>query len=321
MSRWIGVLEVVSEPYQETTPIWAGEVFPCRLKVRPLIALDPEYGVPLFDLRDRLSFFQNMTSPIAWIGQFRGSPKEFKRQDGELIVEALRAAHASPVARPVDPRKLARRPKAWRSAVGAVVIPEPEPEPPTATAAGATAEAASREDSTHTEIQWTLLKLGSDLGLDVWVARNDRGRSFRGQNFSDLPRLRSELPRQFDDAINRTVELIDVLWLSGSAIVAAFEIESTTSIYSGLLRMADLVSMQPNLKIPLFLVAPDDKRHKVFGEVNRPTFARLKPPLHEVCRYLSFGALRERVKSVTPVVRYLKPEFLDEVAESCEVEE
>jgi hypothetical protein len=41
--------------------------------------------------------------------------------------------------------------------------------------------------------------------------------------------------------------------------VAAFEI---TSICSGLLRMADLVAMQPNLNIPLFLVAPEERREK-----------------------------------------------------------
>jgi hypothetical protein len=61
---------------------------------------------------------------------------------------------------------------------------------------------------------------------------------------------------QFDEATNRTIELIDVLWLKGNAVVAAFEIESTTSIYSGLLRMSDLIAMQPNLNIPLYLVAP-----------------------------------------------------------------
>ena len=43
---------------------------------------------------------------------------------------------------------------------------------------------------------------------------------------------------------NQTIELIDVLWLDGNAIVAAFEIESTTSIYSGLLRMSDLLARQ-----------------------------------------------------------------------------
>jgi hypothetical protein len=30
--------------------------------------------------------------------------------------------------------------------------------------------------SVHTEMQWLLLKLGSDMGLDVWVARNDKNK-------------------------------------------------------------------------------------------------------------------------------------------------
>ena len=99
--------------------------------------------------------------------------------------------------------------------------------------------------------------------------------------------MRAELPLQFDEATNRTIELIDVLWLRGNAIVAAFEIESTTLIYSGLLRMADLIAMQPNLNIPLYLVAPDERREKVLIEVNRPRFSRLSPPLSEVCRFIS----------------------------------
>jgi hypothetical protein len=53
-----------------------------------------------------------------------------------------------------------------------------------------------------------------------------------------------------------------VLWLQGNAIQAAFEIESTTSIFSGLLRMADLIAMHPNLKIPLYIVAPAERRSK-----------------------------------------------------------
>lgn len=55
-----------------------------------------------------------------------------------------------------------------------------------------------------------------------------------------------------------------MLWLNRNAVVAAFEIENTTSIYSGLLRMAALVAMQPNLDIPLSMVAPDKRRQKVF---------------------------------------------------------
>jgi hypothetical protein len=112
-----------------------------------------------------------------------------------------------------------------------------------------------------------------------------------------------------------------VLWLKGRSIEAAFEIESTTSIYSGLLRMSDLLAMQPNLSIPLFIVAPDDRREKVISEVNRPTFARLSPPIVEVCRFISLDTLRTRLRAVESVVRYLNPTFIEDLAESLEAEE
>lgn len=115
------------------------------------------------------------------------------------------------------------------------------------------------------------------MGLDVWVARNDRSKSFNGQSFGSIKGIKQKLPMQFDEATTRTIELIDVLWLKGNAIQAAFEIESTTSIFSGLLRMSDLITMQPNLNIPLYIVAPNERRSKVLIEVNRPTFASLTP--------------------------------------------
>ena len=87
------------------------------------------------------------------------------------------------------------------------------------------------------------------------------------------------------------------------------------------MRMSDLVAMQPNLNIPLYLVAPDERRHKVFAEVNRPTFSRLSPPLVDICRYISFSALRSYLEQASPFVRYLKPDFLDELSESCGIED
>lgn len=142
-----------------------------------------------------------------------------------------------------------------------------------------------------------------------------------GSRFDSFPRVRTSLPLQFDDATNRTIELIDVLWLKGNAIVAAFEIESTTSIYSGLLRMSDLLAMQPNLNIPLFLVAPDERPQKVIAEVNRPVFARLEPPLSEVCRFISFSELFKKLQEVGGYVRFLRPEFLEELSETCVIQE
>lgn len=173
------------------------------------------------------------------------------------------------------------------------------------------------ESTIHTEVQYRLLKLGSALGLSVWVARNDRGRSFGAAKITQIPNLLAELPTQFDRATNRTIELIDVLWLDGRSIVAAFEIEATTSIYSGLLRMSDLTAMQPNINIRLFLVAPEERRAKVMQEINRPTFSRFSPPLNETCRFLSFEALEKAVVDAAAFLSHLRPDFVYDRAESC----
>jgi predicted RNA-binding protein len=314
VSRWIGVLEVVSSPFKDISPIWKDELFPCRVRVKKVVVLTPEIAVPVLDLQEQLTIFQHLKSPLAWTGHFRGSPTKWKPGDGEIVVEALLNAQRNPVVRPVNAAKLARRPRALNARVGSVTVPEGEDRPDDELQ-------ANQAPTAHTEIQWLLLKLGHDMGFDVWVARNDRSRGVPGHQFTELPHLKSELPLQFDDATNRTIELIDVLWLKGHAIVAAFEIESTTSIYSRLLRMSDLIAMQPNLNIPLYLVAPDERREKVLVEVNRPTFTLLSPPLAEVCRYIAFAALRERLDQVAPFVRYLKPDFLDDLSESCEIEE
>ncbi len=315
VSRFIGVLEVTSKPFQDDSPIWEDEEFPSRLKVKSVVELTPETAIPVLELKDRLTFFENLTSPHAWTGRFRGSPTKWKTSDGETVTEALLEAKVHPVVRPIDKRKLKYRPKPIKAKIGSVTIPDTPNEGPS------TPQDPVKEPSDHLEIQYHLLKLGSDMGFDVWVARNDKGKHFKGKNFSDFKRLKQDLPLQFDEATNKTIELIDVLWLQGNAIVAAFEIESTTSIYSGLLRMADLIAMQPNLNIPLYLVAPDERREKVMTEVNRPTFSMLSPPLSEVCSYISFSALRENIEKVASIIRYIKPEFLEEFSESCVLED
>jgi hypothetical protein len=314
VSRFIGVLEVESEPYKDTSVIWKDQPFPCRVRVRPVITLTPEIAVPVYDLRDRLSCFLEASSPVAWTGHFRGSPTKWKPSDGEAVVAALQDAQSNPTVRPIDKAKLARRPKTLTAKIGPVTVPETEELATEKTA-------ITKEPREHTEIQSLLLLLGSDMGFDVWVARNDRSREFNGKRFSELPKLKVELPLQFDEATNRTIELIDVLWLKGNSIVAAFEIESTTSVYSGLLRMSDLTAMQPNLNIPLYLVAPDERRDKVLTEINRPTFSKLEPPLSEVCRFIPFSELRKKVQEIAPYTRFLKPEFLEELSESCEIDE
>jgi predicted RNA-binding protein len=308
--RFIGFLEVTSESYKDESKIWEDEIFPCRLKVKVVAQLIPETAVPVLTLKDQLNIFQGLKNSQAWTGHFRGSPRKFLSSDGEVIVKAIWEAKKNPVRRPLDEAKLGYRPKAIRTKIGSVTVPEQEEIPST-----------GKETTLHDEIQWLLLKLGNDIGLDVWVAKNDRNKQVGQNRFSDLPRLKEKLPVQFDEATNKTIELIDVLWLKGNAISAAFEIESTTSIYSGLLRMSDLIAMHPNLNIPLYIVVPAERRNKVITEVNRPTFSRLSPPLSHISKLITFSALRERVKQIEPYIAYIKPEILEELSESCEVEE
>ncbi|MCG3147724.1 MAG: hypothetical protein PCFJNLEI_01165 [Verrucomicrobiae bacterium] len=131
--------------------------------------------------------------------------------------------------------------------------------------------AEQAEDSEHTRIQYLLIKIGRALKYDVFVARNDRHRSCDGQPFamltvSDLPTL--GWPTEVMD----TVGLIDVIWLKpgNGEIVAAFEIEKSTSIYSGILRMGDLAKSIPACTCWLYLVAPDSRQKEVEAELTRP---------------------------------------------------
>jgi len=314
VSRWVGVLEVTGKPFFDEEPIWSSSVYPSRVPVRAVLQLSPEHGVPVLNMREELTIFRGLDNPNQWQGPFRGSPNRWKAADGEAIVRALQDAEANPVVRPLGrPGKRGYKPAApQESADGLAVVPEDEPE---------VVEEAEISGSTHTEVQYLLTKLGADMGFDVHVARNDQSRVWNGQRLGDMPRRRQQLPQQFDPVTNQTIELIDVLWLEGNAIVAAFEIESTTSIYSGLLRMSDLLARQPNISVPLFLVAPEERREKVIQQVNRPTFERMKPPLVDVCRYISFEGFSEALTAAHDYVSYLKPAWLQTVSESCALED
>jgi hypothetical protein len=88
-------------------------------------------------------------------------------------------------------------------------------------------------------------------------------------------------------------------------------------VYSGLLRMSDLLALQPNLEINLYLVAPDERREKVKQEILRPTFSLREKPLAEVCGFISFKALTEKVEGIRKLnlASSLKPDFLQTTAE------
>jgi type II restriction enzyme len=130
-----------------------------------------------------------------------------------------------------------------------------------------------KEVSEHTRIQYLLIKIGRALKYDVYVARNDRHRSCDGEAFALLtvPQLPSmNWPAEVAD----TVSLIDVIWLEQgkSEIVSAFEVEKSTSIYSGILRLEDLARSMPGCSCHFYLVAPNRREKEVMAQLARPSF-------------------------------------------------
>lgn len=327
--RWVGALEIAGRT-SDMRRIWKEEDFPVRFSVKPLMLLEPEHGVPMEELEGLVKFYASPKDKGKFKGIVRSSLNIINPTDGELILSLLRKAEETPVSRPVDPKKLARKaaalyrvePKKGKGKQTTLVsIPEPEgvPQAEVSDAQASTESATTR----HVEIQYLLLTLGAELGLNVWVARNDRGRKWNGAALGSLPKTLDELPTQFNEATTRTIELIDVLWLSGNSIVAAFEVECTTSIYSGLLRMSDLLALQPNLDISLYLVAPDDRREKVEQELLRPTFSLREKPLAKICGFLPFSVLCEKLDGIRRLglSGSLKPTFLKTTAEFFAAEE
>lgn len=136
---------------------------------------------------------------------------------------------------------------------------------------------AREDDRTHTEIQGWLRELGRALGFTVWIASNDRNRPYAGGTLADD--CCNCLPPALEAAsAAEAIRLIDVLWIETASgrVAAAFEVEHTTSIYSGIVRMLDLALGLPAQPAhALFLVAPDARENDVRKQLLRPAFSRV----------------------------------------------
>ena len=170
-----------------------------------------------------------------------------------------------------------------------IAVPSAPPETPLRDDDG---EAAPK----HSEVQWMLAQIGQKLGLKVWIASNDQGRTWNGRRLGELSI--QELPNLgIGEDAQKIVNLIDVLWLRGNnQLVSAFEIECSTSIYSGVLRMSDLSTTCPNLSFPCYIALPAEREQEVVRQLSRPTFQNLE--LHRRCGYFTLENLKSELGSI-----------------------
>jgi hypothetical protein len=294
LMRWVGVLEVVSGPVFDDSPLFypTEDPFVVRFRVKPLIWLPKEKAVPIHEpaVWDSLSFTKGAhIASSTWTGVLRRSLNRFLTEDGQMLEQLLSAQTGGGQEYAVDEdryRRLVSRRVRRADRTVAVTVPlneEEEGEVPTPTT-------GVRESS---KIQAILARIGEKMGFRIWLPKADRS-AVQQEWKAEEGSLIDILPLNYDETTLQTIEQIDVLWLKKRSIVRAFEVEHTTAIYSGILRMADLLALQPNMNIKLHIVAPEARKEKVFTEIRRPVFSLLdQAPLSECCTFISYDSLRD----------------------------
>lgn len=152
-----------------------------------------------------------------------------------------------------------------------------------------------QEENLHTEMQYHLLKIGNSLGFDVITAVNDKSKNHCGNNFSFLCLSRfPDLNTSAETAA--TIKLIDVLWFQKSTnnIIGAFEVEKSTSIYSGILRLTDLYFSIADGDEVFYIIIPDSREKDVVLQLSRPGIRNSKINI----KYILFSELRTHFDAI-----------------------
>jgi hypothetical protein len=160
--------------------------------------------------------------------------------------------------------------------------------------------------------QRKIARLGIKAGSKVWVPKNNQQLIIDKYQFSNFE-------KEFTAGIDtpaKYVENIDVIWKEEFRIDAAFEIENSTAIYSGLLRFSDLKIIAPNSNYPLFVVAPLSRKNRLLEQIRRPTFRQLE--FKNKVRYLSYETINDVDKFFEGSTRGLNVELLVGRSEAIE---
>lgn len=163
----------------------------------------------------------------------------------------------------------------------------------------------------HAQIQIALYFIGKQLGFRTWVAQNDKGILYQNKKFGEFDGVISKLDEELlikshSDAIKAAL-LIDCIWFkNGRLMPAVMEVEHTTGVTSGLVRMKNFFDRFPPFPTRYVIVASDEDRNKVINEANKPQFKDLKTKFFPYSAVEELYALcqKRNLKGVTE-------EFLD----------
>ncbi len=175
---------------------------------------------------------------------------------------------------------------------------------------------SEREIRTSIRMQANVAQIGAILDYNIWIPTSDRSRVTEALPSQYHSKLITTLPLTYDTTTLKTIGNIDVLWLAprSRSIAQAFEVEHTTAINSGLLRMGDLLALQPQIQISLHIVAPASRREKVRREIERPILSTLEGgAMAKYCSFLSYDAIEDILRH--PNLQHVRATVLKEYEE------
>ncbi len=154
-------------------------------------------------------------------------------------------------------------------------------------------------DLTHGQVQTLLAGIGHMKGYEVWVPSYDCPKL--DWSLTSRFRLRSN-PPSVSLNVAGIISEVDVVWIRKvrESVEALFEVEHSTSIYSGLLRFNDLLLTDP--KLNRFSVVSNESRRACFSrQAFRPTFQR--SGLSELVSFLEYSNVLEWHRSLLGAYR------------------
>jgi type II restriction enzyme len=138
---------------------------------------------------------------------------------------------------------------------------------------------------THSQVQTLVAAIGHIKGFDVYVPEYDVAK-LDWSLAADF-KLCRQLPEGFDQ-VRGILSEIDVVWATSARnrIEGLYEIEHSTSVYSGLLRFNDVLLTDP--RVSRFSIVSNDARRDIFSrQLFRPTFR--KSGLSELCSFMEYA--------------------------------
>jgi hypothetical protein len=142
--------------------------------------------------------------------------------------------------------------------------------------------------SRHSELIAMLANIGAARGHSIWIGQREQRETASG--LVEAVRLRDLVtgkPAVLAGVKNlRPVLDMDVLWINGSEVVRAFEVECTTTMTSGLQRGSNLPA-----EVPKTMVIPEEREADYERKMKSPLFSEHFQNDHWTLVF--FNALRE----------------------------